>query len=89
VQDEPVVTGSVTVYPEDIVSSDENSDGWWKLVSPDKKAQSHFKVCVHMKLFLRDAERDPGSAEECKANSRALLRAAEQVAGSAEGCRSD
>jgi hypothetical protein len=71
-----VVTGSVTVYPEDIVSSDENSDGWWKLVSPDKKTQPHFKVRVHMNLFLRNAERDPGSAEECKASSRALPRTA-------------
>ncbi len=71
-----MVTGSVTVYPEDIVSSDENSDGWWKLVSPDKKTQPHFKVRVHMNLFLRNAERDPGSAEECKASSRALPRTA-------------
>ena len=84
-----MVTGSVTVHPKDIVSSDENSDGWWKLVSPDKKPQSHFKVCVHMKLFLRNSERDPGSADECKASFRALPRTAEQVAGSAEECRSD
>lgn len=81
-----MVTGSVTVYPEDIVSS-ENSDGWWKLVPPDKKTQPHFKVCVHMKLFLRNAERDPGSADECKGSSRELPRTAEQVAGSDEECR--
>jgi len=46
VQDGPVVMGSVTVYPEDIVSSDEIGDGWWKLVPPDKKAQPNFKVHV-------------------------------------------
>ena len=41
-----MVMGSVTVYPEDIVSSDEIGDGWWKLVPPDKKAQPNFKVHV-------------------------------------------
>eukprot|EP00802_Teleaulax_amphioxeia_P000865 Tamp_00866.p1 GENE.Tamp_00866~~Tamp_00866.p1 ORF type:complete len:830 (-),score=147.67 Tamp_00866:4030-6471(-) len=54
-QDGPVVMGSVTVYPEDIVSSDEIGDGWWKLVPPDKKAQPNFKVEVYFmfKAHLR------------------------------------
>ena len=47
-QASPVVVGSVTIQPREIVTPSQGAEGWFKLVPPDKRSATNFKTEVYL-----------------------------------------
>ena len=74
-QESPVVVGSVTIQPQEIVTPAQGAEGWFKLVPPDKRSASNFKTEVYLmfKPHLRPKrplESPPSSTEGHDINAR-------------------